>query len=46
LITNLMLAATPTIVNPNLRQIKVIVMYKADGTWRNYTLTTFVSSFK
>ena len=46
LITNLYLDDEPTIVNPNLRQIKVIVKYKADGTWRTYTLTTFVSSFK
>ena len=45
-ITNLYLDAEPTIVNPNLRQIKVIVKYKADGMWRTYTLTTFVSSFK
>jgi hypothetical protein len=46
LITDLMLDSNPTLVNPNLRQIKVIVKYKADGTWRTYTLTTFVSSFK
>ena len=45
-ITNLMLDADPTVVNANLRQIKVIVNYKADGRWRAYTLTTFVSSFK
>ena len=45
-ITNLMLDSNPTLVNQNLRQIKVIVKYKADGTWRAYTLVTFVSSFK
>jgi hypothetical protein len=38
--------ANPALVNPNLRKIKVIVKYKADGTWRTYTLTTYVSSFK
>jgi hypothetical protein len=45
-ITKLMLDTDPTAVNPNLRQIKVIVKYKADNRWRTYTLTTFVSSFK
>jgi Tfp pilus assembly protein PilV len=34
-----------TLVNPNLRQIRVIVRYKVGGMWRTYTLTTFVSSF-
>jgi type II secretory pathway pseudopilin PulG len=45
-ITDLMLDADPTKVNPNLRQIKVIVKYKVTGMWRTYTLTTYVSSFK
>jgi hypothetical protein len=35
----------PAVVNPNLRQIKVIVKYKVAGFWRSYTLTTYVSSF-
>jgi prepilin-type N-terminal cleavage/methylation domain-containing protein len=33
------------VVNPNLRQIRVIVNYKVNGAWRTYTLTTFISSF-
>jgi prepilin-type N-terminal cleavage/methylation domain-containing protein len=37
--------AGTTAVNKNLRQIKVIVKYKAAGFWRTYTLTTYVSSF-
>lgn len=45
-ITNLMTDAATPVVNPNLRQIKVIVKYKADTRWQTYTLTTFVSSFK
>ena len=35
----------PATVNPNLRQIRVIVKYKAAGFWRTYTLTTYISSF-
>ena len=35
----------PTAINPNLRQIKVIIKYKVAGFWRTYTLTTYVSSF-
>ena len=45
-ITNLMLDSDPAKVNPNLRQIKVIVKYKVDGAWRTYTLITYISSFK
>jgi hypothetical protein len=41
-----MLDSDPTSVNPNLRQIKVIVRYKVDGAWRSYTLITYISSFK
>jgi prepilin-type N-terminal cleavage/methylation domain-containing protein len=44
-ITDLFLDYQPTIVNPNLRQIKVIIKYKVSGFWRTYTLTTFISSF-
>ncbi len=32
-------------VNPNLRQVTVTIKYKIDGTWRTYTLKTYVSSF-
>ncbi len=35
----------PVAIDPNLRQIKVIVKYKVSGYWRTYTLTTYVSSF-
>jgi hypothetical protein len=34
-----------TIVNPNLRQITVIIRYNVGGAARNYTLITYVSSF-
>jgi prepilin-type N-terminal cleavage/methylation domain-containing protein len=34
-----------TIVNPNLRQITVIIRYTIDGFQRNYTLVTYVSAF-
>ena len=44
-ITDLMTDYAPIVVNPNLRQIKVIVKYKVGGAWRTYTLTTYVSSF-
>jgi prepilin-type N-terminal cleavage/methylation domain-containing protein len=33
------------IVNPNLRQITVIIKYTIEGVTRNYTLTTYVSAF-
>lgn len=45
-IATLMTDGANPIVNPNLRQIKVIIKYKADAMWKTYTLTTFVSSFK
>ena len=35
----------PAAIDPNIRQIKVIVKYKVSGYWRSYTLTTYVSSF-
>jgi prepilin-type N-terminal cleavage/methylation domain-containing protein len=44
-ISDLYMDNAPTVVNPNLRQIKVIVRYKVAGWWRTYTLTTYVSSF-
>jgi prepilin-type N-terminal cleavage/methylation domain-containing protein len=44
-ISDVFLDYTPTVVNPNLRQIKVIVKFKVSGFWRTYTLTTLVSSF-
>jgi hypothetical protein len=34
-----------TTVNPNLRQIRVTVRYRVLGSWRTYTLTTFVSAY-
>ena len=45
-ITNLMTDDAIPVVNPNLRQIKVILKYRADAWWKTYTLTTYVSSFK
>ena len=44
-ITDLNTDYAPIVVNPNLRQIKVIIKYKVSGFWRTYTLTTYVSSF-
>lgn len=44
LITPLNYPSTATL-NPNLRQIAVIVRYRVDDAWRTYTLTTYVSSF-
>jgi prepilin-type N-terminal cleavage/methylation domain-containing protein len=43
-ITNLMKDGT-SVVNPNLRQITVIISYTVSGVARTYTLTTYVSSF-
>jgi type IV pilus assembly protein PilV len=34
-----------TEVNPNLRQVKVIVRYKVAQTWQTYTVTTYISSY-
>ena len=45
-ITSLMTDGATPVVNPNLRQIRVIIKYKADAMWKTYTMTTFVSSFK
>ena len=44
-ISDLFMDNNPLVVNPNLRQIKVIIKYKVSGYWRTYTLTTYVSSF-
>jgi prepilin-type N-terminal cleavage/methylation domain-containing protein len=33
------------VVNPNLRQITVIIRYTIEGVSRNYTLTTYISAF-
>jgi hypothetical protein len=43
-ISDLYADGSTTIVNPNLRQIKVIIKYKVAGTWRTYTLTTYISA--
>jgi prepilin-type N-terminal cleavage/methylation domain-containing protein len=32
-------------VNPNLREVKVIVRYKVNNTWHEYTVTTYISSY-
>jgi len=31
--------------NPSLRQITVTIQYLVEGTWRNYQLRTYISSF-
>jgi prepilin-type N-terminal cleavage/methylation domain-containing protein len=43
-ITPLNYDATGTL-NPNLRQIEVIVRYRVDAVWRSYTITTYISSY-
>jgi hypothetical protein len=32
-------------VNPNLRQVAVIIRYKVDNYWREYRLVSYVSSY-
>jgi len=32
-------------MNPNLREVRVIVRYKVYGSWRTYTMTTYVSAY-
>lgn len=32
-------------VNPNLREVRVIVRYRLNQVWRTYTLVTYISSF-
>lgn len=32
-------------INPNLRQVRVIVKYESDGATREYVLTTYVSAY-
>jgi len=44
-ISDVMTDYAPIVVNPNLRQIRVIIKYKVSGGWRTYTLTTYISSF-
>ncbi|NOT24569.1 MAG: hypothetical protein HOP16_00580 [Acidobacteria bacterium] len=34
-----------TTVNPNLRQITVTISYLANTTWRDYTITTYISAY-
>lgn len=32
-------------VNPNLREVRVIVRYKVHGSWREYVMTTYISAY-
>lgn len=34
-----------TVINPNLREITVIIQYTIEGVQRNYTLMTYISAF-
>lgn len=34
-----------TTINPNLREVRVIVRYQVSGTWFTYELTTYISSY-
>ena len=43
-ILNLNFDGTAT-VNPNLREVRVIVRYRLNQVWRTYTLVTYISSF-
>lgn len=31
--------------NPNLREVRVVVRYKVYGSWRQYVMTTYISSY-
>jgi prepilin-type N-terminal cleavage/methylation domain-containing protein len=44
LITPLSLDPGPGI-NPNLREVKVIIGYKVYGAWRQYVMTTYISAY-
>jgi hypothetical protein len=44
-ISDLFADGSTTVINPNLRQIRVTIKYKVAGAWRTYTLTTYISSF-
>lgn len=43
-ILNLNFDGTAT-VNPNLREVRVIVRYRLNQVWRTYTLITYISSY-
>jgi Tfp pilus assembly protein PilV len=43
-INPLMIDGTDT-VNPNLRELRVIVRYKVNSTWQTYTIVTYISSY-
>lgn len=32
-------------VNPNLREVRVVVRYMVYGAWRSYVMTTYISSY-
>jgi prepilin-type N-terminal cleavage/methylation domain-containing protein len=32
-------------VNPNLREVRVIIRYKVSNIWQSYTLVTYISSY-
>ena len=34
-----------TTVNPNLREVRVIVRYRVSNTWQTYPLVTYISSY-
>ncbi len=43
-ITPLNFDGTETL-NPNLRELRVVVRYRVYGTWRTYVMTTYISSY-
>jgi hypothetical protein len=42
---NTLLLDGTAVVNPNLRELRVIVRYRVNQSWRTYTLVTYVSAF-
>lgn len=34
-----------TTVNPNLREVRVVVRYRVNNAWETYTLVTYISSY-
>ncbi len=39
------LSTAPATVNPNLREVRVIVRYKVNNAWQTYTVVTYISSY-
>jgi hypothetical protein len=44
-ITDLIVDDTEDTVDPNLRQVTIIVRYKVNSAWATYTVVTYISSY-